>query len=214
MSCNDVLIRMLDADPEELSINGRSALSRHLRGCPQCHAVARRLVADTAMIARVAGAMERADFTTIVTAQRPHRRIVAGAVAASLAAGLLTLVALQQSVRTPSAFAAATVAPSPALLAAPPSGIAAVGGILTGLATAAQRVPARGGPGRELALDLESFAVSPFEPVRFVVRAPPSEPALTVRIAADSLPRVTVAADANATPLRSRERAVSVIWIN
>ena len=68
MSCEPMLMQLLEAEPDELRRLVDTPLTRHLADCPKCAAVADRLIADTAQLAFAV----RADAAIAV---RPARRL-------------------------------------------------------------------------------------------------------------------------------------------
>jgi hypothetical protein len=89
MICDDALVAMLDADPEELAGHARSALSTHLATCERCQAVAQTLVAETRRMASVVSIETRRSLGA-----RLARPLVLGA---GLAAAALVIVAIRRA---------------------------------------------------------------------------------------------------------------------
>ena len=86
MNCTAALETMLDAEPQELSGQGSTALAGHIASCRKCRSVAERLMADTRLLA-----------TAIASSQfRSHSRsprwIQRSLVPAGLVAALLVFV--------------------------------------------------------------------------------------------------------------------------
>lgn len=86
MTCETMLLRMLDAEPGELRGEGTTPLAAHLRECRRCRAVAAQLAADGA---RVAAAVR--DNPRTADAARPGRSfafpgrlVLAGTLAAAV----------------------------------------------------------------------------------------------------------------------------------
>jgi hypothetical protein len=83
MSCEPMLMQLLEAEPDELRRVVDTPLSRHLAGCARCAAVADRLIVDTAQLAFAVHA-------NAAIAVRPARRlarlwVVPGVAAAAVA---------------------------------------------------------------------------------------------------------------------------------
>ena len=110
MTCTMVLDAMLEADLDELRLDGDTPLSLHLRTCARCRAVAGRLAVDTDALARL--------VTTVRVEQHGRRtrvgawRLQAAAVAA-VAAGVVIVLRVPRPVSAP---AEAPALPSPLVM--------------------------------------------------------------------------------------------------
>jgi hypothetical protein len=209
MTCESMLMQLLEAEPDELRRLVDTPLTRHLAGCPRCAAVADRLIVDTAQLA----------FAVRAPAVHPERRLsrwwlvpgVAAAVAVLLWRGDNTAVVVPVPVTSlvapppPPAIASAPVAIPPATRAAAPTPMHESPGL--------RRVRVQPVP-KLVAFRVEPVVVEP-EPAPTPVTVTPMPRAGRGR-GTVSRGAVTVEPPPTkrATILRSAVPGVTVIWLN
>src|SRR5260370_24295604 len=96
MTCEPMLVAILDADPNELAGLGDSAVALHLRTCARCRAVAGRVLDETHLLADAVARADAAPGATVrrsVARARLARPLVVGGV---LAAALLAFAVLER----------------------------------------------------------------------------------------------------------------------
>lgn len=117
MTCESMLLQLLEAEPDELRRVVDTPLSRHLAVCPRCAAVADRLLADTAQLAFAV----RADARVAAQPARKLSRLwlVPGVTAVAAVAVLLWRGGESPVVAPLPVSSAVTPPPLPAIVSAP-----------------------------------------------------------------------------------------------
>jgi len=165
MTCQTMLERMLDAEPDELLGRGETALAVHLRECGRCRAVAQQLLQETGALVN---AMAR-DARPVATMASPsagrrrwtRQRAVVGSV---LAVAGMVVAALLWS---PSHG----VQPGPATPALAPAAPAAA--VINGSPMRAERYPEeRPILAEAVAAAAVTTSPEPLAPARLIVRPP------------------------------------------
>ena len=205
MSCEPMLMQLLEAEPDELRRLVDTPLTRHLADCPKCAAVADRLIADTAQLA----------FAVNADAARPARRLSRLWLVPGMAAAAVALL-LWRGDATPGGPMVA----EPRVVAAPPAPATAAPPVV--VAEAPRREAAPSSPrvmpaGRRLRVrpepQLVAYRVEP------VVVTPMPVP-VPVSVAPAPLDRLGGSAPSRDQPtprgtvLRSTVPGVTVIWSN
>lgn len=209
MTCDAMLVRMLDADLEELKGRGSSPLAKHVRTCRQCGAVADRLLAGTRALAQAAVHEQAFDFAARTT--RPSRRLVVGAGVTSLAASVIIGVLVQYSLHARISFDP-PVRENVTLPRTPPELASDRTGMITArIAAPLDRTVTRGYPIEPLAIEATRFAdATPVTPV-------PLTPTLAVTSSVPADEPAVVSVDppmgTRATIMRGRNPAITVVWL-
>lgn len=196
MKCDDALLEMLGADPQELRGDGQSPLAEHIHACTRCGAVASEMLEEMSALASAVAA-------GAVTA-RPVRWRAPALVLAGAAAVLIAAYPKEQSVESaPSAQSAASVSPavavaSPAQMPTPSVRNAAP-----------RRTNATPMPATTISAPYESPA--PFEAVR--VSAAPID-SLAVAETTSGLVSVTPPPGVHARVTQTRNPSITVVWLS
>ncbi len=210
MSCEPMLMQLLEAEPDELRRVVDTPLTRHLADCPKCAAVADRLIADTAQLA----------FAVRAAGAHPERRLsrwwlVPGMAAAAVA--VLLWRGNTPAIVVPAPVSSAVTPPPPPAIAPTPVAVAeaprSVAPAPRARSAGLRRVRVRPVP------QLVAFRVEPV-----IVEAEPAPtPVKVTPISTNRRGRVTDARGAvivepppskRATILRSAVPGVTVIWLN
>lgn len=207
MTCESMLLELLEAEPAELRRVVDTPLSRHLAGCPRCAAVADRLIADTAQLAFAV----RADAAIAV---RPARRLarlwMVPGVAAAAVAVLVWRGGKPPAERAPTAVVVtpAPVVTTPVVVAeAPPPAAVEAPRAAPRVAQAGRRLRVRPEP-QLVAYRVEPVVVAPIPAPVPVAVAPTALEPLGGSEASRDQPA------ARGTVLRSTVPGVTVIWSN
>ena len=93
MTCDDILVQLLDADPDELRGDGRSDVAAHVRSCARCRSVATTLLGDTALLG---AAVAHSSGAVPDRRRAPHRarRVVPWLAPVGLAAAGIAAIAI------------------------------------------------------------------------------------------------------------------------
>jgi len=190
MTCNQMLERLIEADPDALAGRGTSDVAVHVRECVRCRAVANQLLAETRLLA---SAVERG---AVVRRLRPTPIVLALAAAAAL-----TFVVLPGQPTTPS-----TIGPSRAPVAATPQTVPAV--VVAPALRPVVRAPA------------SSQSAAPLAPRGQFVRAYPSAVPLTATpmqvgptdVSYDQV-AITPPPGKRAAVMRTNDPAITVVWV-
>jgi hypothetical protein len=101
MTCETILQRLVDADPDELAGHRDTAVSRHLATCAKCSAVGAQFLRGTEMLSHSAARRAAREFS-LARARNPlTRRVVFGTGVTSFAATVLLAVIIHYSLTTP-----------------------------------------------------------------------------------------------------------------
>ncbi|MBK7593897.1 MAG: hypothetical protein IPJ11_01305 [Gemmatimonadetes bacterium] len=207
MSCEPMLMQLLEAEPDELRRVVDTPLTRHLADCPKCAAVADRLIADTAQLAFAV----RADAAIAV---RPARRLARLWMVPGVAAAAVALL-LWRDGKLPAARAATAVVVTPAPVVTMPAVVAEVP--RPAAVEAPPAAPRVASAGRRLRVRPEPQLVAyRVEPV-VVTPMPAPVPVSVAPTALDPLGGSEASRDqpaARGTVLRSTVPGVTVIWSN
>lgn len=213
MSCESMLLQLLEAEPDELRRVVDTPLSRHLAGCARCAAVADRLLADTAQLAFAV----RADARVVARPVRPlpWLWLVPGVAAAAVA--LLVWRGGESPVVAPVPVSSAVTPPPPHAIA-PPAVVVAEAPRSTA-ATPRRVSPAQRPMRVQPVPQLVAFRVEPV-----VVEPEPAPTPVTVTpmprvgrgrgIVSRGAVTVEPPPTKRATILRSAVPGVTVIWLN
>jgi hypothetical protein len=195
MNCADCLNAMLDAEPAELRAHGGSELADHLRGCLTCRGAANAIVADTRMLARVAGhaAPARASRWRVTIAGVAAAGVIV-AIASREIAGNAGTATRQDSART--SLPGPSMRPAGPVVAAAPSS-----------APRAVRTVPRARPADQQRLHSVAYQPAPFVAI-------PIQPADTAT-RGDARPIVSVHPQGGrrAAIFRVAESNVTVVWL-
>lgn len=199
MTCDDILVRLLEADTDELEGRGSSDVAVHVRNCPKCQAVAKAVLDETA---RLGAAVARADAPRRV----PRRRHVPVFVPAGLAvaAGLAMFALRPTSDATVEAGADAVVAAAPVVATAPSEDT-----VQPRVLARPARVPAT--PVFASSVDITPVATpDPVQPNE--VGPPMVDPAEAPDLVADRV-IVTPPRGSDARVTQARNSKITIVWI-
>lgn len=202
MTCNVILELILEADPDQLAGRGTSAVAAHVRKCDRCAIVARRILAQSELLAVAVREDAPVDLAAFAARTRfPRRALIGGSIIAAAASVLFTLGV--QRVPQPSANGRPPVAPRVAVLAVP----------------TVRQLPASGSVRTDARARRTEVSVARVEPHRFA----PAHPVVTEPLTVAPVPE-TVALDAGvvtvdpppgtrASVMRGRNPSITVVWL-
>jgi hypothetical protein len=203
MTCDTMLVAMLDADADELAGEASTPLAEHVRSCAKCGAVARRLLHETGALARGLSYRPIPDLGAFKAA-RPRPVVVVAASVMSLAAAILVFVAVRYSME--------------ARIKAGPMGA----GTMTANAVQALPSDVKQHASRDNALASYQIHAHEIAPARYVASAPVAAtayPAPTVAVVTDAPPdaEAVVVVDPpegrRAAVMHGRNRSITVVWL-
>ncbi|MEI2719651.1 MAG: hypothetical protein V9E87_05860 [Gemmatimonadales bacterium] len=214
MTCESMLLQLLEAEPDELRRVVDTPLSRHLAGCAKCAAVADRLIADTAQLAFAV----RADARVAAQPARKLSRLwlVPGVTAVAAVAMLLWRGGESPVVAPVPVSSVVTPPPAPAVASAP---VAVAEAPRSTAPTPRRPLPAQRPMRVQPVPQVVAFRVEPVivepEPAPTPVTVTPMPRAGRGRgIVSRGAVTVEPPPTKRATILRSAVPGVTVIWLN